>query len=200
MVGLTGGIGAGKSAVAARLAAHGAVIVDADRLARDVVEPGTAGFTDVVAAFGSRIIGGDGSLDRVVLGDLVFADPGARKVLEAIVHPLVRARGQQMAAAAPAGAIVVNDVPLLVEAGLGASYDLVVVVLASEEHRVCRLTRNRGMSESQALARIRAQASDDQRRAVADIVIDNDGTPDELNAQVDEVWAELRSRSEFLTR
>jgi dephospho-CoA kinase len=188
MVGLTGGIGAGKSAVAARLAAHGAVVIDADLLAREAVAPGSAGLADVVAAFGPDVLGPDGALDRPALGRLVFADESKRRRLEQIVHPYVRARTAELVAAAPADAVVVNDVPLLVEAGLAGAYEVVVVVLADERVRVDRLVRARGLTAEEASARIRAQAGDDERRAVADVVITNNGSLDELNKQVDEVW------------
>ncbi len=190
LIGLTGGIGAGKSTVADRLAAHGAIVIDADRIARDVVAPGTPGLDRVVAAFGTGVVDSDGRLDRPRLGQIVFSDGQALRRLEGIVHPLVRARTAELVAAAPQDAVVVNDVPLLVEAELQATYDLVIVVQAAEATRVRRLVADRGMSEEEALARIRAQADDGRRRAAADIVIDNDGTPDELMAQVDAVWRE----------
>jgi dephospho-CoA kinase len=193
MVGLTGGIGAGKSAVAARLAALGAVIVDADRLAREVVEPGTEGLARVVEAFGTSVLAADGSLDRAALARIVFADDDARRRLEGITHPLVRARTAELVAAAPADAIVVNDVPLIVEKGMAALYELVVIVFASLETRLARLTQIRGMSREEALARIEKQATDEQRRAVADIVIVNDGTPEDLDAAVAEAWERTRS-------
>lgn len=188
IVGLTGGIGAGKSAVAARLAEHGALIVDADMVAREVVARGTAGLAAVVAAFGPRILAGDGSLDRSALGDLVFSDPQARERLNAIVHPLVERRTAEILAAAPEDAVVVHDVPLLVENGLAPAYDVVVVVIADRDVRIARLRDTRGMSEEQARARMAAQASDEQRRAVADVVLDNSGTLLELRRQVDVLW------------
>jgi dephospho-CoA kinase len=190
MVGLTGGIGAGKSAVAARLAELGALVVDSDRLAREVVAPGTEGLAEVVTAFGERVLTPAGELNRPAVAALVFDDEAARARLEGIIHPRVRARMAEIVAAAPADAIVVNDVPLLVEAGLSANYDLVVVVLASEELRLARLVGERGMSEEEARARMAAQASDEQRRAVADIVIENDGTLGELRESVDAAWRE----------
>jgi dephospho-CoA kinase len=190
LVGLTGGIGAGKSVVAARLAELGAVVIDSDRLAREVVAPGTDGLAEVVAAFGPEIVGPDGALDRPALGRLVFGDPAARERLEKIIHPRIRARTAQLAAAAPAGTVLVNDVPLLVEAGLADTFDLVIVVLASEPARIHRLTQGRGMTEAEAWSRIAAQATDEQRRAVADVVLVNDGTLDELRAAVDRVWEE----------
>ena len=188
MVGLTGGIGAGKSAVAARLAAHGAIVIDADQLARDAVAPGSAGLADVVAEFGPQLLAADGSLDRAALSRLVFGDEDARRRLEAIIHPRVRGRTAELVAAAPADAVVVNDVPLLIEAGLAQAYHLVIVVLAAEATRVLRLVHDRGMSRDEAYARIRAQAGDEQRRAVADVLITNDGSLDELHAQVDVAW------------
>jgi dephospho-CoA kinase len=191
MVGLTGGIGAGKSAVAARLAWHGAVVVDADRLAREAVAPGTDGLAEVVELFGPGVLAPDGTLDRPAVGRLVFGDEAARRRLEGVVHPRVRARTAELVAAAPPDAVVVNDVPLLVEAGLAAAYRLVVVVLADEAVRVARLVGLRGMTAEEAHARIRAQASDEQRRAVADVVVTNDGTLAELEARVDEVWADV---------
>jgi dephospho-CoA kinase len=188
-IGLTGGIGSGKSAVSALLAERGAVVVDADRIARQVVEPGTPGLAAVVDAFGAGVLCPDGALDRPALAAVVFADPAARARLDAIVHPLVRARAAALAAEAPAGAVVVHDVPLLVETGRWAPYDLVLVVEADAETRVARLMR-RGLTEDDARARMAAQATDEQRRAVADVVLDNSGTEQELAAQVDRFWAE----------
>ena len=188
-IGLTGGIGSGKSTVAGLLAARGARIVDADRIAREVVEPGTPGLEAVVAAFGQEVLTPEGALDRPALAAVVFADPDARRRLDGIVHPLVRARAAELVAAAPPDAVVVQDVPLLVETGQAGSYDLVLVVEADLDTRVRRLV-GRGLVEEDARARIAAQASDEQRRAVADVVLDNSGTPEELAAQVERVWAE----------
>jgi dephospho-CoA kinase len=188
-IGLTGGIGSGKSTVSRLLAEHGAVIIDADAIAREVVEPGTPGLTAVVEAFGTTVRAADGSLDRPVLAAVVFADPEARGRLDAIVHPLVRARATEIAAAAPPDAVVVNDVPLLVETGQAGAYDLVVVVEARPDVRVARLVQ-RGLTADDARARMAAQATDEQRRAVADVVLDNGGTPEELAAQVDRFWAD----------
>jgi dephospho-CoA kinase len=177
--------------VAQRLAELGAVIIDSDRLAREVVAPGTPGLSEVVGAFGQSVLAPDGSLDRPALGRLVFGDDAARKRLEGIIHPLVRERAASMAAEAPQDAVVVNDVPLLVEAGLASQYELVVVVFAAEETRIERLMRDRGMSRTEAQSRIAAQATDEQRHAVADIEIHNDGTLEQLRSEVDAIWARL---------
>ena len=188
-IGLTGGIGSGKSTVARLLAARGARIVDADRIAREVVEPGTPGLEAVVAAFGPGVLTAEGALDRPALAAVVFADPEARRRLDGIVHPLVRTRAAELVAAAPPDAVVVQDVPLLVETGQAGSYDLVLVVEADLDTRVRRLV-GRGLSEEDARARIAAQATDEQRRAVADVVLDNNGSPEDLAAQVEKFWAE----------
>jgi dephospho-CoA kinase len=190
MVGLTGGIGSGKSMVARRLARRGAVVIDADRLAREVVAPGTDGLREVVAVFGAELLGAGGTLDRAALGARVFADDAARRRLEGIIHPRVRARTRELTEAAAPDAVVVNDVPLLAEAGLAAAYHLVLAVQTGEAIRVARLREQRGMSEADAYARIRAQATDGQRRAVADVVLVNESTVDELWAEVDRVWDE----------
>ncbi len=190
MVGLTGGIGSGKSAVAARLAGLGAVIVDADQLSREVVAPGTEGLAEIVATFGERVLGPDGALDRAALGSLVFTDEAGRRALEAIIHPRVRTRTAELVAAAPPDAVVVNDVPLLVESGLGPTYHLVVVVQTAMSIRLERLTRDRGMAPAEARRRIAAQADDVHRRAAADVLLTNDGTRDELHRAVDALWAD----------
>ncbi|MDN3351065.1 dephospho-CoA kinase [Actinomadura sp. DC4] len=190
-VGLTGGIGSGKSEVSRRLVSLGAVLVDADAVAREVVEPGTPGLAAVVAEFGEDILRPDGTLDRDRLGLIVFADDGRRKRLNAIVHPLVGERMQALVEEAPGGAVVVYDVPLLAENGLAGLYDLVVVVDTPVEEQVRRLTELRGMTEEAARARIAAQATREDRRAVADRVIDNSGTLESLHAQVDKLWTEL---------
>jgi dephospho-CoA kinase len=188
-IGLTGGIGSGKSTVAALLAQHGARVVDADRIAREVVEPGTRGLAAVVAEFGDGVLTAGGALDRPALAALVFGDPAARARLDAVVHPLVRARAAELVAAAPADAVVVQDVPLLVETGQAGSYDLVLVVETDLGTRVSRLV-DRGLTAEDARARIASQASDEQRRAVADVVLRNDGDRESLAAQVDRFWAE----------
>jgi dephospho-CoA kinase len=191
IVGLTGGIGSGKTTVAAMLGSLGAIVVDSDQLARDVVEPGTNALAEVVGAFGDAVLAADGRLDRRALAAIVFDDEGKRRTLEEIIHPRVRARLAEVAASAPADAVVVNDVPLLVESGLAGGYDRVIVVLADEETRISRLMRSRGMTAEEARARMAAQATDEQRRAVADIVIVNDGTEAELREAVEAVWREL---------
>ena len=190
-VGLTGGVASGKSTVSALLREHGAVVVDADALAREVVEPGTPGLASVVAAFGSEVLGADGSLDRARLGAIVFADPARRAELEAIVHPLVRARAAEIEAAAPEGAVIVHDIPLLVETGQAGAFEAVVVVDAPEEVQVERAVRERGWTAEEARARIAAQASREERRAVATYVVDNSGTSEDLRQRVAEVFEEL---------
>jgi dephospho-CoA kinase len=194
-VGLTGGIGAGKSEVSRRLAAQGAVIIDADLIAREVVEPGTDGLAEVVEAFGDEVLRPDGGLDRGRLGDLVFADPELRSKLNAIVHPRVARRMAELERAAGPGAIVVHDVPLIAENGRAGAYDVVVVVDAPPKIQAERLVRRRGMTREQARARMAAQASREQRLAIADIVIDNSGSLAELDRQVGDLWAQLRRRA-----
>ncbi|MFF3752201.1 dephospho-CoA kinase [Streptomyces sp. NPDC002018] len=194
-LGLTGGIGAGKSEVSRLLAGYGAVLIDSDRIAREVVEPGTPGLAAVVAEFGPEVLTGDGRLDRPRLGGIVFADQERLRALNAIVHPLVRARSAELESGAGRDAIVVHDVPLLVENGMAGLFDLVVVVDASPETQLDRLVRQRGMAESEARDRMAAQASREQRRAVADVVIDNDGPLERLEPQVREVWKELTERA-----
>jgi dephospho-CoA kinase len=191
-VGLTGGIGAGKSEVSRRLAGHGAVVIDADAIAREVVEPGTDGLAEVVEAFGPGVLGRDGRLDRAKLGEIVFADPEQRDRLNAIIHPRVGARMAELERDAAPGAIVVHDVPLIAEGGRAGAYDLVVVVDVPPRAQVERLARNRGMTRDQARARMAAQVSREQRLAIADIVIDNSGSLTELDRQVGDLWAELR--------
>ncbi|MYV55336.1 dephospho-CoA kinase, partial [Streptomyces sp. SID3212] len=186
---------AGKSEVSRLLAGYGAVVIDSDRIAREVVEPGTPGLAAVVAAFGPGVTTADGALDRPALGAIVFGDPERLKALNAIVHPLVRTRSAELEAAAGADAIVVHDVPLLVENGMAPLYDLVVVVDASSATRLDRLVRTRGMTESEARKRMAAQATREERRAVADVVIDNDGPLEKLEPQVRRVWESLTERA-----
>jgi len=187
-VGLTGGIGAGKSAAAAAFAERGAVVIDADRLAREVVAPGTPGLAAVVEAFGPGVLAPDGSLDRPKLGRIVFADDAARQRLNGITHPRIGALTAERLAAVPAGGIVVHDIPLIVEGNSGAGFHLVVVVLAPEEVRLHRLTELRGMPVEDARARIAVQATDEQRVAAADVLLDNSGEPAALRAAIDELW------------
>ncbi|GAA5170448.1 MULTISPECIES: dephospho-CoA kinase [Amycolatopsis] len=189
-VGLTGGIGAGKSTVAARLAEHGAVLIDADRLAREVVEPGTPGLAALTEAFGTDILTADGALDRPALAAKAFADEDSRLRLNGIMHPLIGVRTAELMAAAAPDAVVVHDVPLLVEGNLGAGYHLVLVVDAPVEVRVRRLVEVRGMAEADARARIAAQADEAARRAAADVWLDNSETPDVVLAEVDRLWAD----------
>lgn len=196
---LTGGIASGKSLVANRLRELGAVIVDADVLAREVVAPGTEGLARVREEFGDGVIAPDGSLDRAALGAIVFADPERRKALEAITHPLIGRAAEELIARAAPDAVVVRDIPLFVETAASRErYDLVVVVHAPEETRVRRMIEHRGMTREDALARIRSQATDEQRLAVADVVIENDGTVDDTLRQVDALWtrASKAARSE----
>lgn len=194
-VGLTGGIGAGKSEVSARLAAQGAVVIDADAIAREVVEPGTEGLAEVVEAFGPEVLLPDGRLDRPRLGEIVFADPELRGKLNAIVHPRVGARMAELEREAGPASIVVHDVPLIAESGRTDAYDLVVVVDVPPRVQLDRLVRRRGMTREQAEARMAAQASREQRLAIADIVIDNSSSLTELDRQVGDLWSELRRRS-----
>ncbi|RCH69706.1 dephospho-CoA kinase [Streptomyces sp. SDr-06] len=194
-VGLTGGIGAGKSEVSRLLVSYGAVLIDADRIAREVVEPGTPGLAAVVEAFGPDILSADGTLDRPKLGAIVFSDPDRLAVLNKIVHPLVGARSAELESAAGPDAVVVHDVPLLTENGLAALYDLVVVVDATPETQLDRLVRLRGMKPEEARARMAAQADRAQRLTVADLVVDNDGPLEALEPQVRKVWTELVDRA-----
>lgn len=189
-IGLTGGIGSGKSTVAALLVAKGAVLIDADLIAREVVARGSPGLTAVVAEFGPEMLTADGDLDRPALAAVVFTHDSARARLNGIVHPLIGVRTAELTAAAPVDAVLVHDMPLLVEGGLADRYDLVLVVATDPEMRVRRLVR-RGLTEADARARMASQATDEQRRAVADRVLDNDGTEADLAAQVDRVWEEL---------
>jgi dephospho-CoA kinase len=206
-VGLTGGIGSGKSEVSRRLAAHGAVIIDADVAAREVVAPGTPGLAQVAAAFGPEVLGADGALDRERLGAMVFRDPALRAKLNAIVHPLVlewmtaaERAAAEAAAATGRDLIVVHDVPLLAESGRADGYDLVVVVDVPPELQVERLVSERGMTPDQARARMAAQSSRDQRLGLADLVIDNSGSLQDLDRRVADVWADLQRRAPRVPR
>jgi dephospho-CoA kinase len=193
-VGLTGGIGSGKSEVARLLASYGAVVVDSDLLAREVVAPGTPGLAAVVAEFGPDYLTPDGALDRERLAALVFADPGARARLNAIVHPLVGEAAAALTAAAAPDAVVVHDIPLLVEAGMSAAFDRVVVVDTPPATQLERLVGARGMSRTDAEARIAAQASRKERLAAADDVIRNDGTLADLAERVRTLWESLSAQ------
>lgn len=190
-VGLTGGVASGKSTVAGMLTELGAVVIDADAIAREVVAVGTPGLAAVVAEFGEELLTADGELDRPAMGSLVFHDEAARRRLEAIVHPLVFERYAEQEAAAPDGALVVHDIPLLVESGRASEFDAVVVVDVPRELQVERMLRDRGWSLVDAEARIAAQATREQRLAVATHVIENTGTLEELRARVAEVHAAL---------
>ena len=194
LIALTGGIASGKSTIAARLAEHGAVVVDADAIVRDVQQPGSPVLDAIAREFGSDVIRDDGSLDRAALGARVFGDGEQIARLNRIVHPAVRAESQRRfdeAFAAAPDAVVVYDVPLLVEARVDDPWDLIVVAHAPAEVRLRRLTDLRGMNETDAAARVASQVGDDARLAVADIVIDTTGTMDDTLRQVDELWEEL---------
>lgn len=199
-VGLTGGIGSGKSEVSRRLAAQGAIVIDADAIAREVVAPGTPGLEQVVAAFGPHVLRADGALDRERLGEIVFTDPAKLAQLNGIVHPLVGKRMTELETTADADAIVVHDVPLIAENGLAPAYDVVVVVDTPPSLQLDRLLKLRGMSAEQAEARMAAQATREERLAIADFVIDNSGSLSELDRQVGDLWAELRRRLRRLDR
>ncbi|MEP6665788.1 MAG: dephospho-CoA kinase [Nocardioidaceae bacterium] len=190
-VGLTGGIGSGKSSVSRLLVEHGAVVIDADLLAREVVAAGTPGLAEIVIAFGPEMVTADGELDRSAMGKRVFGDDQARQRLEAIIHPRVRARAAEIEAAATPDALVVHDIPLLVETGQRDNFDVILVVDAAPDVQIERLVRERQMSEEDARARIAAQADREQRLAAADHVLSNDGSMEQLRAAVDRLWVEL---------
>lgn len=194
LVGLTGGIASGKSTVSERLAEHGAVVIDADLLARQALEPGSEGLAEVVKTFGEDLLDADGGLDRPALGAIVFNDAHAREKLNAIVHPRVREAAAALREAASPGSVVVEDIPLLVETGQAGRFDAVVVVQAPREERVRRIVENRKTSREDAESRIAAQATDEERAAVADYLIDNNGTREDLRHQVDELWERLQAR------
>ena len=191
-VGLTGGIASGKSAVAAELAARGAIIIDADVLAREVVEPGTPALAAIIDRFGPQLLS-DGQLDRARLAQIVFADPLARRDLERIVHPAVRARAADLERAAGRAAVVVHVIPLLVETGQQEDFDLVVTVDVDHETQIKRLMARNGYTRAEAESRIAAQASREDRRIAADVVLDNTGSVAQLREQIDALWAELSS-------
>ncbi len=197
-VGLTGGIASGKSTVAAMLEELGAVIIDGDKLAREVVERGTPGLAAVVEAFGEELLTPEGDLDRPALGKVVFGDEAKRRVLEGIVHPLVFERYAALEASAPEGALVVHDIPLLAESGRADTFDAVLVVDVPVETQVERLVRDRGMERADAAARIAAQATREQRLAIATHVLENTGTREQLRDRVHEVVAELRGAADRL--
>jgi dephospho-CoA kinase len=190
-VGLTGGIASGKSEVSRRLVELGAVLVDADVLAREAVEAGSEGLAEIVRAFGEGVLTDDGGLDRAALGAIVFADPERRGLLNSIVHPRVRARAAEIVAAAPEDAVVVQDIPLLVETGQAGNFDVVVVVDAPDDVRIRRLGERNGLSPEEAAARIAAQATRGERLAVADCVIENAGSLGELRDAVDRLWHDI---------
>jgi dephospho-CoA kinase len=190
-IGLTGGVASGKSTVSRILRELGAVVVDADEVARAVVAPGTEGLAAVVTEFGPEVLDGEGALDRRALAARVFGEGSARRRLEAIVHPLVRAEGRRLEAAAPPGRLVVHDIPLLVESGQAGDFDVVVVVDVPEDVQVDRMVRDRGWSEEEARGRLAAQASREDRLAVATYVIDNTGSLADLRSRVEEVYADL---------
>ena len=191
-VGLTGGVASGKSTVSRMLAELGAVVIDADLLAREVVGRGTDGLEEVVSAFGSQVLTPTGDLDRPALGARVFADETRRRDLEAIIHPRVRARAAEIEASAPEGSLIVHDIPLLAETGQGAAFDAVVLVDVPSELQVERMVRERGWTPAEANSRIAAQASREERRAIATYVIENTGTIEDLRRRVAEVFARLR--------
>ena len=200
LVALTGGIASGKSVVAARLQEHGAVVIDADQVAREVVEPGMPALARIAEAFGPELIGPDGSLDRGALGAIVFQDPRAREQLNAITHPAVYARSHELFAAAEAAdpdAVVVYDVPLLIDGheSRAGEFDLVVVVHAEPETRLRRMVELRGYTPDEARHRINSQATDAERLAVADLVIDTDGALEETIEQTDALWQKLKARA-----
>jgi dephospho-CoA kinase len=194
-VGLTGGIGAGKGEVARRLAAYGALVIDADQVAREVVAPGTPGLEEIVQAFGAGVLRPDGTLDRQLLGEIVFSDTALRDRLNAIVHPKVGERMREIEEAAGAPEVIVHEIPLLAENGLAGAFDVVVVVDAPARAQVERLVSTRGMTRSHALARMSAQATREERLAVATLVVDNSGSREDLDDQVATLWAELSRRA-----
>lgn len=198
-MGLTGGIASGKSAVSQRMAGHGAVIIDADQLARQAVAPGSEALAEIVEHFGEDMLTAEGRLDRAALGERVFGDESARERLNSIVHPRVRAEAARQREYVADGSVVVEDIPLLIETGQQDRFDVVVVVQAPHEERVRRMVEDRGMSREEAESRVRAQASDKERAAAADVVLDNSGSPKELVRQVDDLWETLSNRVSMLS-
>lgn len=197
-VGLTGGIGSGKSTVSALLRQRGAVVIDSDELAREAVAPGTDGLAEVAEAFGSRVLAADGSLDRQRMAALVFQDPAARGRLEEIVHPRVRSAAaalERTASREDPDSVIVHDVPLLIETGRHTGFDVVVVVDVPVDVAQQRLVEQRGLDPADAERRVAAQASREARRAIADVVLDNSGTVADIERQVDRLWNELSSRA-----
>ncbi|HHW51093.1 MAG TPA: dephospho-CoA kinase [Pseudoclavibacter sp.] len=195
VIAVTGGIGAGKSTVCRRLGQLGAQVIDADQLARDVVAPGTPGLAEVVRAFGPDVLNADGSLNRPALAAVVFSDPDRRAVLNGIIHPRVQAESERLVAAAGPGATVVYDIPLLVETGGRSRFDIVVVVTAPREMRIARLVSERGMTRAEAERRIDAQATDAERAAVADVLIDSSGSIADTWIEVDALWRRIQEGS-----
>ena len=198
-VGLTGGIASGKSAVSQRMAGHGAVIIDADQLARQAVAPGSEALAEIVEGFGEDMLTAEGRLDRAALGERVFGDESARERLNSIVHPRVRAEAARQREYVADGSVVVEDIPLLIETGQQDRFDVVVVVQAPHEERVRRMVEDRGMSREEAESRVRAQASDKERAAAADVVLDNSGSLEELVRRVDDLWETLSNRVSMLS-
>jgi dephospho-CoA kinase len=192
-IGLTGGIASGKSTVSEMLAAKGALVIDADRLAREVVAPGTDGFAAVRDAFGLDVVATDGGLDRAKLGSVVFADPAKREHLEKIIHPRVRAEAARLESAAPNDRVVIHDIPLLVETGQQRDFDVVIVVDASPQVQLDRLVRLRGITEEQAQQRIAAQADRVRRREAATELVENNGSLADLQTAIDRLWERLRT-------
>ncbi|MEY4499985.1 MAG: hypothetical protein RL319_973 [Actinomycetota bacterium] len=195
LIGLTGGIASGKSTVAKRWVEHGAIEIDADQLAREVVEPGTEGLQQIVETFGSEILNEDGSLNRARLGGLVFGDELKRLALNAIVHPLVKNRSIEIMSALPSDAIAIYNVPLLVEANVDHDFDLVVTVEAPEDEQVKRLVMNRGMTETEARARISSQAKPVERAAVADVILNSNQDINLLLKDADQLWREIEHKA-----
>jgi len=195
LIGLTGGIASGKSTVAKRWVEHGAIEIDADQLAREVVEPGTAGLSQIVETFGAQVLNSDGSLDRAKLGELVFADELKRLALNAIVHPMVKQRSKEILAGLPRNAIAIYNVPLLVEANVDHDFDLIVTVEAPEDEQVKRLVKHRGMSDQDARARIASQAKPVERAAIADVILNSNQDINLLLRDADDLWRSIEAKA-----